>query len=276
MTYGLLGLNDTKSTFMDFNLESPSLNITVSTNGYADTQLFDWVAVYTGGLPPGVPHAWDHGYDYYYYSTTNETFDRATLKTKGSCQPTQTYKWGFSFLLLFICLILLSVWSIGTYILWLKAHFLLLTHGEPPIVGEYEAVIEMAAAMNKEFDKHDENLEFLRERQITGKIKHVMNGGTMLYNSPAQEKDVSFWNGFRQWARKEKWWWWSAYVLSLSLSIVGVCIPSRVLLIASFLLVVGVTVARTVGQTGKSRCLIVLIFLILGITSSEVALAIGM
>jgi ABC-type sugar transport system permease subunit len=250
MIYGLSGSNETKTTFMNFDLESPSLNITMSPNGYSYGQGSNWANQNTDTQAFGPRFSGSYNY-YYYMSNTNETFDRTTLQTKGSCQPTQTYKWGFSFLLLFICLILLGVWSIGTYILWLKAHFLLLAHGEPPVVGEYGAVIELGTTMTKEFDKHDESLEFLRERQIKGKIKHILNGGTITCDSPTQEEEFTFWGAFTRFVKKERWWWWVLYVVSLSLSVI--CI----------LWILGVITARVVGQTRKSRGLILLISLFL-------------
>jgi hypothetical protein len=246
---------------MNIDLDPPSLNITAFSPGlYRNDQYYNWTDPRTGKQPFTRNSALTVGY---YYAATNETFDVAKLRVDGSCQPTKSYQWGFSFVLLFICLILLGVWSIGTYILWLKAHLALRIHGEPQIAGEYKAVIELAAAMNNEFSKHDENLEFLRERQIKGKIMHMINGGTIRYDSPSPDKSFSFWDGFKHWAKRDKWWW-PGYVLSSLFFVLGAFISNSLWIMSGFMLG-GIFAARTVGQTGKSQCLIGLIFLILGI-----------
>jgi hypothetical protein len=245
-----------------------SVNITLFPLGQFDRQ-YDfndsWVDPRTGEQPFGLDSE-DGPPMTYYYATTNETFDSKQLQENGSCQPSKTYKWGFSSLILFVCLLLLFCWSVGTYILWLKAHMQLQACGEPDVAGEYKAVLELATAMTHEFKKNDECIEFLRERQIKGKIKHVMNGGTIWYDSPMQEQKITFWTGFKQWAKDEKWWW-LVYALSLTFFIIGACfIGSHFpLFLVSLFLLIGVVLARIVGQTGKSRFLIVLIFLLLSI-----------
>jgi hypothetical protein len=252
--YGISGLNNTKSTFRNQTLSSPSLNITA----------YEAAEIWNGFVNPNGMFAYTNikFQTVYYYGTTQEYFDTEKLQANGSCQPTSTYKWGFSFMILFICLLLVLLWSIGTYIMWLKAHLALRAHGEPEIVGEYKAVIELAAAMNNEFGKHNENTEFLREQQIQGKIRHVMNGGTMWYDSPLQGKEFTFWDGFKRWVKKDKWWW-PAYISSAAFLVLGSCKTD--LFFISLFLFMGVFTARTVGQTWKSRCLIVLIFTTFGI-----------
>jgi hypothetical protein len=233
------------------------LNITVVDGEF---YYYAFVNNRTGELPAGFTLSGD---SLYYYNTTREVFDTTKLRENGACQPTSTYKWGFSFLILFICLLLLLIWSIGTYIMWLKAHLTLRANGKPEPVGEYKAVIELAAAMNNEFSKHNENTEFLRERQIQGKIRHAMNGGTMWYDLPNQEKEFTFWKGFKRWAKKDKWWW-PAYLFPLMLNLLSVRYGPHVFLVSSVVFT-GIFITRTVGRSTKSRCLIVLIFTILTI-----------
>jgi len=253
--YGFLGLNNTRSSFKNITIPAPALNI----SAYNDITS-PWVDPRTAKIPYEATSYDDPKRGLWYYAASNETFTIAELKSGGNCQPTATYKWGFSFLILFICLLLTFFWSVGTYILWLKAHLALRNHGEPESAGDYKAIIELAAAMNNEFAKHDENVEFLRERQIQGKVKHIMNGGTMWYDSPAQEKEFNFWDEFKEWAKRDKWWW-PAYLLSTGSFITGACLYFPWFMISLFVLI-GTFVARTVGQTGKSRCLIVLFFLL--------------
>ena len=75
------------------------------------------------------------------------------VNASGSCQQTATYKWGFSFLLLFIVLVLFIVWILGTYFLWLDAHL----HSRLDMVkrdmGLYRAALDLASVIQSDLDK---------------------------------------------------------------------------------------------------------------------------
>lgn len=72
----------------------------------------------------------------------------------GNCQQTATYKWGFSFLLLFLVLIFFMIWIIGTYILWIDAYL----HSRLDIakreMGLYRAVLDVSSVIQSDLD-HD-------------------------------------------------------------------------------------------------------------------------
>lgn len=84
------------------------------------------------------------------YSLSNEAYNMATIQKNGTCQPIQNvgtqyfrasprictnkviyqrYQWGFSFLQLFINIILLSLWTIGMALVWVKSHLTLKLNG---------------------------------------------------------------------------------------------------------------------------------------------------
>ncbi|KAE9978793.1 hypothetical protein EG328_001249 [Venturia inaequalis] len=155
---GFFGLKQTNSTFLNYTLPSPTINITAT---YIDP-IISWAkgisghAIYGNNWTDtsGTRHFNDPSQATYTTSSENETFVLGDPTIQGKCQPDVSYKWGFSFLFLFIFLIVLLVWTAGTYIMWLKARLALRHHDDAEIVGEYKAVINLASAMNNEFGKH--------------------------------------------------------------------------------------------------------------------------
>lgn len=75
------------------------------------------------------------------------------LDAAGTCQQTATYRWGFSFLLLFCVLVLFIVWILGTYFLWLDAYL----HSRLDIVkrdmGLYRAALDITSVIQGDLDK---------------------------------------------------------------------------------------------------------------------------
>jgi len=278
--YGFFGLNQTNSTFFTADIPSPAINITAyyidPRLGWADCYGVEaiygttWTDPRTGKQPFN-----DSSKATYTTSTNNETCVLGDSTTQGKCQPDVTYKWGFSFLLLFVCLILLLVWTAGTYILWLKARLAMRHHEDAEIAGEYKAVLELASAMNNEFGKHGKNPGVLRERQIKTVIKNELNGGTMMYHSPLREEEkFKFHHGFKRWIVRDKWW-----MLAFSISLPCIFGPMFGALrgsmgrgfpfaIFSVFVAAGILVARMVGTTKRSRILLLVIFLIFGVITA--------
>lgn len=173
-------------------------------------------------------------------------------------------------MLLFICLILLLVWTFGTYILWLKANLAMRHHKDAEVAGEFKAVIELASAMNNEFGKHGENPGVLRERQIQTLVKKELHGGTIMYHSPLREDNFRFREGILRWIKRDRWW-----ILTFVISLV--CMLGSLLSsfegttggfifgIFSVFVSSGILMARMIGRTKRSRVLILVIFLLLGL-----------
>lgn len=71
----------------------------------------------------------------------------------GNCQQTATYRWGFSFLLLFILLVFFVVWILGTYALWVDAYL----HSRLDIaerdMGLYRAALDISSVLQSDLDK---------------------------------------------------------------------------------------------------------------------------
>jgi hypothetical protein len=127
----------------------------------------------------------------------------------GRCQTIGTYRWGFSFLQLFVCIILLFLWTVGIYVLWLRAHFTLKlrNHDSRQTSGPHKAILELSAAMEKQLDLEDTDAAILIEEQLDERINNELKGGAIFYASayplPA---GYSFRKGTKEWIKREKWW----------------------------------------------------------------------
>ncbi|QDS77353.1 hypothetical protein FKW77_005407 [Venturia effusa] len=281
--HGFFGLKQNNSTFLGATIPAPIINVTAH---YIDPEI-DWdsgrdhsVIVGIYGLSnhsngtiygnnwtnptTGNRHFYDQDQATYTTSSNNETFVLGDSTTSGKCQPEVSYQWGFSFLLLFIFLITLLIWTLGTYIMWLKARLAMRHHDDMEIVGEYKAAIILASAMNNDFDKHGKNPSVLRERQIKSVIKKELKGGTMMYQSPLREQRLKFRERFRRWLIKDKWW-----ILAFTISLVCLLVPIHfgtweafIFQIFSSYIVAGIIAARTIGRTYRSRALLLIIFMV--------------
>lgn len=89
---------------------------------------------------------------------TGVLLDFHEVNAAGSCQQTATYRWGFSFLLLFIVLVLFIAWIVGTYFLWLDTYL----HSRLDIVkrdmGLYRAALDITSVLRGDLDKNIDSL----------------------------------------------------------------------------------------------------------------------
>jgi hypothetical protein len=114
----------------------------------------------------------------YTLAGTNDILTSDEANRLGSCQQTATYQWGFSFLLLFIVLILFLIWIIGTYVLWLDAFL----HSRFDIakrdMGLYRAALDISSVIHSELDKDVDSLTPNRvlERMFRGDKKRPRIG----------------------------------------------------------------------------------------------------
>jgi hypothetical protein len=167
--YGILGLTNTTSTFNQsgeiVNLTAPALNIEPAYwpylayhpiwNGYS-TGLIDELVPERNWVVPGVEK---YGISYpddaiYTLNGTNSILTLAAMEKLGNCQQTATYKWGFSFLLLFVVLILFMVWILGTYVLWLDAYLNSRLDIVKRDMGLYRAVLDISNMIQGDLDIH--------------------------------------------------------------------------------------------------------------------------
>ncbi|CAI6331827.1 unnamed protein product [Periconia digitata] len=150
-------------------IEPPTLNISIHHGrGYGD-QDSTWTWIYDGR----------------FYSKD---------QIDGSCAPTEDYAWGFSFMQLYIVLILTILWSIGTLALYIRAKTTLRRRGRSTIDGQYKAILTLAETIEKQLDP--DRLE--TEPEIHTAIKDA-EGGSISYPQPVLTEIHSWiWTWLRQ------------------------------------------------------------------------------
>lgn len=228
-TYGMLGLNATETKFTfpnetNVTIREPALNISANfassphpyqsyatPDRYARTYKWyerpfgiDWKV---NGTTPFVEAG-----PLFYHHTSSTAYNLTQLNENGSCQQQNNvrYKWGFSFLLLYVFLVAWLVWTIVMYGLYLDAHL----HSRLDVVkrnmGLERAVLDLSLAMQKKVNV--ETVELHGNHQL----EHLIRSSHMSYQSllldllpPTRWTQVrQWWRDFRfgPWARAERWW----------------------------------------------------------------------
>ncbi|KAF2641832.1 hypothetical protein P280DRAFT_541295 [Massarina eburnea CBS 473.64] len=179
----------------------------------------------------------------------NQTYNRTYVNNNGSCQTTQGYEWGFSFIHLFLVTIYLLIWTIGIWILYLKEQDILRQRKLINISGEYKAVLELAEAMNDGFKGlRRENTNKLQETELRHGIHKELNGGSISYQAPLLTYDHS------TWFEHEKWW--LLITLLAVLLTATAWLYTYVACVIFYGLAFGCMLAMSIGKTFKSRILI--------------------
>ncbi|PVI05304.1 hypothetical protein DM02DRAFT_668505 [Periconia macrospinosa] len=168
--YGLGGKNQTRSNFESIVLPPPILNITAH-----------W-------LPPTI-NLKDHDNVASNAMWTNltDTYNFTYIDTSGTCQATKSYRWGFSFLLLYITFCLLLVWSLAMLTTWFYAKIVLTKHEFVHISGEVRAVFELAESMQDQLGSALStglSQRHTSETELSHRINKQLQGGSISYTSP--------------------------------------------------------------------------------------------
>ncbi|CAI6255826.1 unnamed protein product [Periconia digitata] len=234
------------SKYRDIMLDPPILNISVNyeykKEGRWQDQALFWV-----------------------HADTGDTFDKRYIETEkhGICQPTQDYGWGFSFLQLYVVMILIFFWSIGTLALHMHAQQIMHRRGRTAIDGEYKAVISLAVAMEKEL-----NIDLYSqtpEKSLSRSVQDA-HGGSISYQSPLLFEPPS---NIMGWSRQEKWWilallLLTAFAASMPTVIYDSGVSGTALLViyyswwVSFGLIIGIISALLTCTTTTSRLVMTL------------------
>ena len=200
-------------------LKSPTLDIRVNYLPY--------------GYPEPFSNRSDRNYAYYdelrdisraIYSYNNQTYNYTYLQTAGVCNQETTYKWGFSFLLLFTFCVIQTIWCFGQYVLWMDAHMSSRFVRAGRDMGTHRAALDFSKAMRK--DMGEEATEILGDAELRRRVRRKLNGGVIQMDmlDPgtlplSRSEDFRVWrtaNGFT-W---EGWKRWSLRRKALSIFVV--------------------------------------------------------
>jgi hypothetical protein len=185
----------------------------------------------------------------------------------------QNYLWGFSFVQLFICMLLLLAWTLGIYALWLHTHYTMTLRKRlyEDISGNYRAILELAAAMQRELHVEHVNPSVLREKQLKERVNKEILGGRISYINPTSEPEIySMLKAFRAWSKTERWWLLAMMIISIFCSIgwLSIFFPlgtSEIWLwFWSLSVWLGQLSAFCIGSTAGSRLLIISFWAIIG------------
>lgn len=209
----------------------------------------------------------------------------------------KTYKWGFSFLQVFICILLLLVWTIGICSMWWEAYFTmkLRSRQKDDIAGRHRAVIELAAAMQRAMELYGMETHTMSEKKLEENVKKKLRGGAISYAYATQTpqcysvvghgkdliaflKKTNIKSTLWSWIKKELWWLLSGIFLILVYVFIDVRFPSassqyQAVLYNHLLLWIsglcsGWLIALIMGTTWSSRTLIILFWCILSALNS--------
>jgi hypothetical protein len=97
-------------------------------------------------------------------------------------------------------MVLLLAWTLGIYALWLHTHYTMMLRKQlyEEISGEHRAILELAAAMQRELDVEHVDPSVLREKQLKEKINKEILGGRISYTNPRSKAEIhSMWKDFK-------------------------------------------------------------------------------
>jgi hypothetical protein len=292
--YGFLGSGEKDSTFNYsgklVNLTKPSLNIS------AIFWKEDWILDGRSNLTDWF--LWPYGY---YWKESNGdqpfhnfsdpvftngqfTYDLQELNLRGRCQQDNvSYKWGFSFLVLFSFVVMFLVWCVGMYALWLDAFLHSRFDRVGRTLGLQRAILDLAYCMHRDVDETGRDM--LSNVELQNRIRRDLKGGRITYEMLDQKllplSRADEWRlvsaGWRQrWRGTDKKEWLKSnrliitlFVLSLGFSaaaIVGTHAP----LITAALLTFGCMSVLMISESHKSRWLLFLLYVALAIVFAPI------
>jgi hypothetical protein len=272
-SYGFFGQNHTETTFLWYDtsnatiieekIASPALNI----SGFYPDSTYDiygyyWTDPQTNKTPFQNPANRA-------FMLEDQFFDSAAIERNGTCQAEPSYKWGFSFLTLFITTALLLVWGIASYLIWLESYLALQYFGHENIGGEYKAILKIAALLRDDLVENDKDLDKFTENEIKRHLHYTMAGGSIDHQTTNNSSEFSLRRLIVERLKGEdKWWIIVLICLFIAIPIVMFTAvrlwPMIIAVIILSCVAVGIAFALYIGHTNRSRLLILTLFLMIG------------
>ncbi|KAI7776784.1 hypothetical protein LA080_004440 [Diaporthe eres] len=228
--YSIYGsMNDTNSTWQrgdsddTIPLPSPTLNIT---------------------------HWNDKGSNaaFIYPSGDDKIYHLNYLQENAVCQPVmansqQTYQWGFSVVQLESTLVLLTVWTLGIWIMWLHAHHELSNRGRYEVPQEFKAALYLADSIRADLKEVDQEAEFLTDKELRRHADEHLKGGKVEIQALSLDRGISFRKSAWKWVKTNKLW---IFALVCALA-------SCIWLLGNIIMVLTMSFAMAAGWGRKTR-----------------------
>jgi hypothetical protein len=265
-TYGFNGTNSASSIFSPdnsttFNLPSPILNISAFYIWSLSTFFsFNSLTVVGSGASSTTASVESLSYPSLARfaridQPDNRTYDIPYIRDNGRCQQQNTYQWGFSFLLLFIALLLSTLWALGMWAMWLDAYY----NSKIDVVGErdmgsWRAVMDLAEAiatnLNSDCVRSQDSAanifaatKDVGDGEIRRRIKRESKRGQIGYVDLVRPYKAAITRSvrLRTWLQKRRWgrWLlrWRRWVIAATIVVVllfGVVFPTSCLAVRGY------------------------------------------
>lgn len=158
------------------------------------------------------------------FTFSNQTYPLGHVLDYGRCQPTGAYQWGFSYIQLVVLNLFMLFWSVGIYLVYLKALFNLPLARYSEVPEGWECILHMARAMQDEFGAAGIETRGLTSRQLQDEAAQRFGCGTVSFGANNEEEHdvvIGLGMGVRGWLRIKKWWA-LAFTLQMAVWIVAV------------------------------------------------------
>ena len=145
-------------------------------------------------------------------SSSQTLYNLTQFNSAGSCQQQGLvkYKWGFSFLLLYVFVITFLVWTIGMWTFYLDSWLHSRLDVSQRQMGVERAVLDLSKAMQSKVDADQVELHSNSQLRTLVKINQLTCSELPLdwHVNTRWNKCRRWWRDFRfkQWAKDEKWW----------------------------------------------------------------------
>ncbi|WXC57974.1 hypothetical protein SNK03_003875 [Fusarium graminearum] len=150
-----------------------------------------------------------------------DMYNSTELKSNGICQPikdkvrsssitihranktqnsVQKYQWGFSFLQLYVVVILLALWSIGMGVLWKVSHDMLESNHREVASGNWKGLLDLAETIRMQVKDAGIDIDNLSDQQLEDEIQSVLHGGSVSsQHMPTNSFSISCWLWKSKW-----------------------------------------------------------------------------
>ncbi|RGP79333.1 hypothetical protein FLONG3_2562 [Fusarium longipes] len=141
------------------------------------------------------------------YIVGGEIYNSTQLVENGSCQPVngknspQRYRWGFSFLQLYIVTVVLIFWSLALFTLWKPAHDALKISNHEITSRDWRGLLDFADTIRRQIKQASIDIDNLSDDQLEKEIQTVLRGGSI--SSPHMSADLF---SIPRWLWAKKWW----------------------------------------------------------------------
>ncbi|KAL9618766.1 MAG: hypothetical protein Q9160_006560 [Pyrenula sp. 1 TL-2023] len=235
--------NDTRTGEI-IELPAPTLNISIFyLPDYYDVPYTNQT-LYPNGSTSGFAPTLDNTHTRWAHGNLNVTYDWYYIARNGYCSQQQNYKWGFSFLLLFIFCLCQAIWFMGMYTLYMDAYMESRFERAGRNMGTHRAALDFSKAIRKDMGE-DATEEHVGETELRRRVRRKLNGGVIQLDMPdhktlpvSRAEELRIWwrmNGgwrgrvelVKAWSFRKKFWVSFAIICGLVTFITPIAMASK-------------------------------------------------